>query len=92
MVITTAPNACCSALSQALQEVDSSLCTLGALQVEDQQRHIGKTSRVLRALNAQLLKAPGPQALLSGSCFKAIVEVCAWRCRSRVQGSGMAAP
>lgn len=60
---------------QALQEADSVLCTLGALQMEDLQRPVARTSRALRALCAQLQKAPGPQALAGGSCFKATIEV-----------------
>jgi hypothetical protein len=60
---------------QALQEADSVLCTLGALQMEDQQRLIARTSRALRAMHVQLLRAPGPQALAGGACFKATIEV-----------------
>ncbi|KIZ03639.1 putative Transcription elongation factor SPT4 [Monoraphidium neglectum] len=61
-------------LEEALQEADSVLCTLGALQMEDQQRLIARTSRALRAMHVQLLRAPGPQALAGGACFKATIE------------------
>ena len=73
---------CC----QALQEADSVLCTLGALQMEDHQRPLARTSRALRALGAQLLKSPGPQALAGGGCFKAAIEVRAGRRGGRAPG------
>lgn len=51
------------------------LCTLGALQLDDGGRPAARAAKALRALQAMLAKAPPPQSLACGPCFKAAIEV-----------------